>query len=120
MGRNPKMNPRSLVFFMMVVIQLTACSKSESDFDVICDSFVTLRNLESYSHMSSGRRSDWVLEDALTKITPRSNSFRAWSVIANATPSERYGLFVSAAEASGYADWGCDAMRIIAHEVGSG
>lgn len=100
--------------------QLAGCSNSDNDFDVICNSFSNLHDLDNYNQMSSEQRNVWILEDALSKLSSKNNALQTWNAVANATASQRYELFVYAAVESGYQKWSCESMRLTAHEVGAG
>ena len=112
--------PKLIILLIATAFQLAGCSKSGSDFDVICNSFLDLLGLDNYNQMSTEQRNVWLLEDAIRKLSSKSNALQRWNAVANATASQRYELFVYAAEESGYPGWSCEVMRMTAHEVGAG
>lgn len=99
---------------LLCVVSISGCSQKEKDFDMVCEYFNQLEIQLNQKVMTPSERGNFILEKVLNNLSHESNAGAAWKAIAAAEPSERYSLFVSAAESSGVVNWQCPAMENLA------
>lgn len=88
-------------------------------YDLVCESFGELAQKPDYESLEPIDRNQWILTEASRALPPDAPALQAWFTIASAPGEERYQLFAGVVEDSGKKGWHCEAMRLVAHEVGN-
>ena len=99
---------------LLCVVSISGCSEKEKDFDLVCDYFNQLEIQLNQKVMTPSEKGNFILEKVMNNLSQESDAAIAWNAIAAAEPSERYNLFVSAAESSGIMNFRCPAMENLA------
>jgi hypothetical protein len=104
---------KSRLAILLIAVLTPACAQKQKDFDLVCEYFNQLEVQLDQQVMTPLERSEFILDKVVNNLSETSNARIAWEAITNAA-SERYALFVEAAESSGVSHWQCPAMQNLA------
>lgn len=108
------MRPLKVVASLCLFFVLTACNEDNSEatdgFTQICSVF---KQAQASGNTSAGQINtalDQLLENSLSE---KDSAHIAWTAIRSAVASQRYALFVTAAEDTLKTDWSCPEMETL-------
>lgn len=103
------MKIRNLVLVLIFSISSFGISQaSELGFDEVCKIYTEALN----SNMSTTDSNQYIFDNVKTRVSDK-DAATAHSVIYQAEPAQRYGLFKEAAEHYLNKDWSCSAMKTL-------
>lgn len=112
------MRPLLPLLILLVITSPIRAGGTEPDFDIVCNIFSGLEAHPDLESFDQKQRSNFVMTEIQKTLPDTSDARAAWEAISHATPGMRYELFKSAADSSGFKNWECPSMEVLADVIG--